>query len=122
MLRSDKVRLSIVVGAGSAALALSIISGCGTGEGSHADKRGEGDVKIATVDHGRPHIVNNADDYPNVSFKCDGKYGYMIAVPRHWQNDVTPVVWPDPRCPGWRPDLVAPGQPRTSTQPPPDDN
>lgn len=77
------------------------LASCNNGKGSHADNRGEGDVPIGSRDYGKPHIVNNADDYPNVSIKCDGKWGLLIIAPRHWKNDVPVTIASDPRCPGY---------------------
>ena len=117
---SSKMALSLWLGAGAAAVALSLVAGCEAGEGSRADKRGEGDVKVGTIDYGKPHIVNNADDYPNVSIKCDGKYGLLIVTPRHWKNDVPVTVLTDPRCPGYD-SRTKVGPPPTGTNTPPED-
>lgn len=114
---NERRSLRLVIAAGSSAVALAAVvglAGCGAGKGSHEDKRGRGDVPTGEKDYGRPRIVNNADTFPNVSMKCDGKYGYMIFTTTHQINDVPPVIVPDPRCPGWRPDLVTPGQPQAA--------
>jgi hypothetical protein len=87
-----------------------VLGACTSGPGSYLDNRGWGDAPISTRDDGGSHIVNSPDQFPNVAMKCDGKYGYMIFTVTHITTDVAPVVVPDPRCPGYRPDLVRPFQ------------
>lgn len=83
---------------------------CSSDPGSYNDNRGWGDAPVSTRDDGGSHIVNSPDQFPNVAMKCDGKFGYMIFTVTHGTTDVAPVVVPDPRCPGYRPDLVRPFQ------------
>lgn len=97
------------------------LAACSAEQGSHQDDRGRGDVPVATRDYGKPHVVNNANGFGNVSIKCDGRYGYMIFMPTHDLSDVPPVVVPDPRCPGYRADLRTPSQATSSGQRPPED-
>ncbi len=92
------------------ALFAGLLTACGSDPGSYSDNRGWGDAPISTRDDGGSHIVNSPDQFPNVAMKCDGRYGYMIFTVTHATTDVAPVVVPDPRCPGYRPDLVRPFQ------------
>lgn len=97
------------------------LASCSSGEGSYSDDRGRGDVPVGSKDYGKPHVVNNADGFGNVSIKCDGKYGYMIFMATHFNSDIPPVVVPDPRCPGYRADLRTPSPATSTSNPPPDD-
>lgn len=107
---------------GLGTLAALSLGACDAGDqGGYADDRGRGDVPVATRDYGKPHVVNNANGFGNVSIKCDGKYGYMLFMPTHDLSDVPPVVVPDPRCPGYREDLRTPSQPTSSGQRPPEE-
>lgn len=108
--------------AAAALMTSALVVGCDAGaQGGYSDERGRGDVPVGSRDYGRPHVVNNANGFGNVSIKCDGKYGYMIFMPTHDLSDVPPVVVPDPRCPGYRPDLHTPSQPTSAGKRPPDD-
>jgi hypothetical protein len=95
-----------------------LLTACGSGEGSYLDNRGWGDAPVSTRDDGGSHIVNSPDQFPNVAMKCDGKYGYMVFTVTHSTTDVGPVVIPDPRCPGYRADLVRSFQAPASAGPP----
>jgi len=117
--RANQLSGAVIACAATVALAL---SACGSGAGSRDDNRGHGDVTTGKKDYTPPRIVNNADGYPNVSIKCDGEFGYLIFTATHHSGDAPPVVVPDPRCPGWRPGLQAPGQPATGSTPPSKDD
>lgn len=118
----DRFAKSLVASAVIGIVVSVSLAACGAGKGSHEDKRGRGDVPTGPKDYTPPRIVNNADQYPNISVKCDGQYGYLIFTTTHTINDVPPVIVPDPRCPGWRPDLVAPYSPKSGGQAPKGDS
>lgn len=118
----DRFAKSLVASAVIGIVVSVSLAACGVGKGSHEDKRGRGDVPTGPKDYTPPRIVNNADQYPNISVKCDGQYGYLIFTTTHTINDVPPVIVPDPRCPGWRPDLVTPYSPKSGGQAPKSDD
>jgi len=113
-----KVVVNSAIIAGGAAL---LFTGCSSESGSATDDRGWGDAGIASRDDTKTHIVNQPNGFGNISVKCDGKYGYMTFSVTHKSSDTTPVIVPDPRCPGYRKDLIAPGQPASGSKTPPPD-
>jgi len=109
----------LATGSMAAVLGAFALVGCGADPGSTNDDHGWGDAGIASRDYNKSHIVNQPDGFGNISIKCDGKYGYMMFMVTHSMSDTPVVVVPDPRCPGYRKDLMAPGQPATGGAPRP---